>query len=170
MVIEQRLEQCLVETQILRVPEIGKPDGHGLMTCRRLGPVGAAEMVPPGKRESEVCVGLDGRRRMMHTMHIWRDDEEPEHTISDQGNTDVGVIEHGTSIQQHLEREHRQRRGPKGTDGCELDQHGEEDFARMKPRTRGDVYIDVGMMHTVQAPENRYRVKQHMLQVDGEIQ
>src|SRR5207248_665681 len=60
--------------------------------------------------------------------------------------------------------------GPKGTDGCELDQHGEEDFARMKPRTRGDVYIDVGMMHTVQAPENRYRVKQHMLQVDGEIQ
>src|SRR6266700_8365367 len=64
MVIEQRLEQCLVETQILRVPEIGKPDGHGLMTCRRLGPVGAAELVPPGKRESEVCVGLVVRWRM----------------------------------------------------------------------------------------------------------
>ena len=40
----------------------------------------------------------------------------------------------------------------------------------MKPRTRGDVYIDVGVVHTMQAPENRHRVKQHMLQVDGEIQ
>ena len=167
--MEQWLEQCLVETQILAVSEAHEPDGHGLVACRRLRSVGAAEIVPPGKCEAEVCVGLDRRRRMMHAMHIGRDDEEPEHTISAQGKTEVGVIEHGTDIQEHFEREHRQRRCPKGADGRELEQHGEENFSRMKPRARGDVYIDVGVMHTVQAPENRHRVKQHMLQVDGEI-
>ncbi len=170
MAIEQWLEQCLIETQILAVSEARKPDGHGLMTCRRLGPVGAAKIVPPGKREAEVCVGLDRHRRMMHAMHIGRDDEETEHTISDQGKTEVGVIKHGTDIQEHLEREHRQRRCPKGADGRALEQHGEENLPRMKPRTRGDVYIDVGVVHTMQAPEDRHRVKQHMLQVDGEIQ
>jgi hypothetical protein len=40
----------------------------------------------------------------------------------------------------------------------------------MEPRTRGDIHIDVGMVHTMQAPEDRHRVKQHVLQVDGEIQ
>ena len=40
----------------------------------------------------------------------------------------------------------------------------------MKPRSRGDVHIDVGVVHAMQAPEDRHRVKQHMLQVDGEIQ
>ena len=59
MVIEQGLEQCLVKTQILAVSEARKPDDHGLMPCRGLGPVGNAELVPPGKGESEVCVGLD---------------------------------------------------------------------------------------------------------------
>lgn len=40
----------------------------------------------------------------------------------------------------------------------------------MKARTRGDVYIEVGMMHAVQAPQKRHSVKDHMLQVDGEVQ
>src|SRR5436309_14718317 len=108
MVIEQRLEQCLVETQILAVSEGHKPDGHGLMTCRRLGPVGAAEIVPPGKCESEVCVGLDGRRRMMHTMHIWDDDEEPEDTNDGEGQTEVVVMDHRPGRHKQFQIEHRQ--------------------------------------------------------------
>ena len=107
MVIEQWLEQYLVETQILWVPEACKADSHGLVPCRGLDAEGAAEMVPPGKHEAEVRVGLDRRLRMMHAVHVRRDDEEPKHTISAREKTEVRVIKHGTDIQQYLEREYR---------------------------------------------------------------
>jgi hypothetical protein len=40
----------------------------------------------------------------------------------------------------------------------------------MESRTCRDVHIDVSMMHTVHAPQDRHGVKHDMLQVDGEVQ
>jgi len=107
---------------------------------------------------------------MMNPVHVRGDDEQPQRTIEPRDETQVGVVEHGAYVQQHLEQEHGQRGCPEGADGGELEQHRGKDLRRMKARTRGDVYIEVGMMHAVQAPQKRHSVKDHMLQIDGEVQ
>ena len=40
----------------------------------------------------------------------------------------------------------------------------------MKPRTGSDIEIEIGMMHTVQSPEQGYSMEHDMLQVNGHIQ
>src|SRR3984893_17177035 len=91
--IKQRLEQRLVEAQMVRISEPGQPHRHVLMTCRGLGPVRPAEVVPAGKRETEVRVRLDPLHRVVHTMHVWGDDSEPQDTINPRGETEIGVVE-----------------------------------------------------------------------------
>lgn len=40
----------------------------------------------------------------------------------------------------------------------------------MKPDTGRHVDVEIGMVHAVQPPQRVYRVKKHVLQIDGEIE
>ena len=40
----------------------------------------------------------------------------------------------------------------------------------METRTGGHIDFKVGVMHPVQPPQHRHGVKQHVLQIDGEVE
>ena len=40
----------------------------------------------------------------------------------------------------------------------------------MEPETGGHVELKIGMVHAMETPERRHRMKHHMLEIDGEIQ
>src|SRR5438093_5424240 len=139
------------------------------MPSRGLGPVRPTEMVPPGERETKVAVRLGAPVRVMNTVHVRGDDEEPQDTIEAERETEIGVIEQRPCIQKRLEQEYGYWWRPEGNDGRELDQQGEKDLDRMEPRSRRDVHIDVGMVHAVHTPQDGHSVTQHTLQIDGEV-
>ena len=103
-------------------------------------------------------------------MHLRRHQHPAQPAVDGLAQPQIGVIEHRGSVQQHLEHQHRGRRRPEHRDGRELDQHRQQDLDRMKARAGGDVDVRVGVMHPVQAPQQRHRVEHDMLQIDGKVE
>ena len=113
---------------------------------------------------------LAQEHRVVHAMHVRRDDEEAQRPVEPSGERDVGVVEHGAGVEDHLEQEHRERRSAEQYDHDDLPQHGERDFDRVKAHRRGDVDVAVGVVHLMQAPEDRHLVGDEMLKPDGEVE
>ena len=51
-----------------------------------------------------------------------------------------------------------------------FDRGGQDNLKRVKTQPRGHVELKVGVMHAMQPPERRHGMKEHVLQVDGEVQ
>ncbi len=140
------------------------------MPVTGLGGVGAQKPVPPRQVEAVVAVGFCLDDGMMHPVHVRGDDEQAQHPIDAFGDPDVRVIEHGRRVQKNLENQYRDGGRPKGGDDGQLDPHRQEDFDRVEPKACGYVKAEVGMVHPVQPPKRRHGMKQHMLEIDREIQ
>jgi hypothetical protein len=59
---------------------------------------------------------------VVHAVHVRRDDKPAQHSVRPGGQSDVAVVEHRRSVEQHLEDHHRQHRRPEHGDVGELDQ------------------------------------------------
>ena len=107
---------------------------------------------------------------MVDAVHIGGDDEQPEQAVEPHPQADVPMAEHRGPVQQDLEDDNRQGGNAEGRHRRKFDQRGEEDLQGVKPQPRGDVYVEIGVVHTVEAPEEGERVKQHMLEVDDQVE
>ena len=59
---------------------------------------------------------------------------------------------------------------PSSNNGGKLDDHREDNLARMEPQPRGDVEFQIRVMHPMQPPKQRHGMKHHMLAVDRQIE
>jgi len=91
-------------------------------------------------------------------------------TVEPSRQRDIGMVEHGAGVEDHLEQEHRQGRSAKRHHHHDLPQHGERDLDGVKPHRRGHVDVAIGVMHLVQAPEQRNFVRGQMLHPDGKVE
>jgi hypothetical protein len=82
---------------------------------------------------------------------------------------DVAVVEHRGGVEHHFEDHHGDHRRPEHADGGELDQHRQNDFQRMKARAGGQVVIQIGVMHSMQPPQQRHGMHHDVLQPDDEV-
>ena len=83
---------------------------------------------------------------------------------------DVPVAEHRGPVQQDLEDEDRQGGNAEGRHRRKFDQRGEVDLQGVKAQPRGDVDVEIGVVHAVEAPEEREHVEHHVLEVDDQIE
>ena len=81
VVIAKGLPQHAIETQFSGIAELLDSDRHGLVAGLRLGPIGAEQTIPPGKIEAEIAVGLGRQDRMVHAVHVGRDDQPAYHPV-----------------------------------------------------------------------------------------
>ena len=73
-------------------------------------------------------------------------------------------------VEQHLEDEHGDCRRPEQQDYRRFDAEGEHDFDGVEAQSGGHIDIQIGMVDHVQPPEQRNRVKDHVLEIDGQVQ
>ena len=140
------------------------------MTQRRLRTVSAEQAIPPGQVEAEIAIGLLPVDRVVNAMHLGRHDDEAQHAIKPRRQADIAVVEHGRGVEQHLEDQHGQRRRAEHQDGGELDDHREDNLARMEAQPGGDIEFQIRVVHTMQPPQQRHGMKDHMLTVDRQIE
>ena len=91
-------------------------------------------------------------------------------TVKSLRDADVAVIEHRGRVEKDFKNQNRNSRRSQRRDRAKLDRHREQNFDRMKAQAGGHVELEIGMMHPMQPPEGRDRVKEDVLQVDGEIE
>ena len=99
-----------------------------------------------------------------------RHHDEAQDAIEPERQPHIAVVEERGGVQQDFEDEHGNGWCTEHGDGRELDQHGKKDFAGMKPQSGRHIEFQIGVMHPVQAPQQRHRVKRDMLTVDCEIE
>ena len=66
--------------------------------------------------------------------------------------------------------EHGQRRRANRRNDGELDEHREHNLDRVEAQPCRHVKFQIGMMHAMQPPQRRHRMKQHVLEVDREVE
>ena len=59
---------------------------------------------------------------------------------------------------------------PTSTTTAHLEQHRQHDLDRMETQPGGYIDVEVGVVHPVQPPQQRYFMKRHVLGVDREIE
>ena len=114
-----------------------QPDGHAVMSGRRLGRVGAAESVPQGKGKAEIGIGLFHDDGMMNPVHVRGDEKKADEPVNFGRNVNIGVVEHGRGIEQNFKGQHRPRRESERGHGSQLDEQRNNDsrFAQTNART-----------------------------------
>jgi hypothetical protein len=80
------------------------------------------------------------------------------------------MVEQRRRVEKHLEQEHTSGRGTEGSNHRQLDPHRQQDLDRVEADAGGDVELEIGVVHAVQAPQDRYGMKRRMLKIDGEIE
>ena len=136
----------------------------------RLPPIGAEEPIPPRQGKPEVGVRLRRISGVMHTMHVWRDEDRSEQAIDRSGQPQVGVAEERAGIEQDLEQNDRRHRWPENRNRPRLEPHGEQHLDRVEAQPGGHIELGVRVVHPVHPPQQRHRVKQPVLEVNCEIQ
>ena len=59
---------------------------------------------------------------------------------------------------------------PSTRTAAELDDHREDNLARMETQPRGDIEFQIRVVHPMQSPQHRHGMKDHMLTVDHQIE
>jgi len=106
---------------------------------------------------------------MMHAMHIGCNDNQTEQAINTRRYAQVAVIKKGAGIEHHLKDHNSDCRRPEESNGAHLDTQGDQDLNRVKAVSTGNIQIQVGMVHPVEAPEERNPVKAAVLQVNNQV-
>ena len=166
----QRLPEHAIEPQLPRLAKAIDAKRHAVMPQSGLVTVGAEQAIPPGDIEAVVAFGFAPIDRVVHAMHIRRDDKKAQHSIDLNRQTDIPVVEHGCSVEHDLEDHHCDGGSAEHENGGKLDQHRDYNFARMKTQPRRNVEFQIRVMHPMQPPEERNSVEQQVLAVDRQIE
>ena len=109
--------------------------------------------------------------RMMDAVHVGRDDESSAaRDRAARGRRTLPWLNIAVAFSSTSKISTATAGAPSDRDDRELDQHRQQDLDRMKARAGGHVEVEIGVMHPVQAPQQRHRVEHDVLQVDGKIE
>ena len=86
------------------------------------------------------------------------------------GSLQIGVIEHRHAVQDGLERDHRRGRGAQKGHDRHFQSHRKRDLTGMKAHGRRHVHIAVGVVDTMETPQQPDAMHGDMLPVDYDIQ
>ena len=64
----------------------------------------------------------------------------------------------------------RQRRRAEGGDDDELDHHRQKDLDRVEAHPCAHVEFEIGVVHSMQPPQHRHGMEEHMLEVDRKVE
>lgn len=103
-------------------------------------------------------------------MHIWRHHEHSHPRIDVIGNAKVRMIEHRGCVEHDFENQNRRRRRTNDADNRQLESKRQQDFNGVKPASGGHIEIQICVVHAMHPPQRRHCVKDHMLDVDSEIE
>ena len=155
----------------LAPPETGTRETDFMPVCPRWAAHGRCRTsVPPRDTEPEVRIRLGPDRGMVHAVDVGGHDHQPQHPIDGPREGQVGVMEQGRRVQQHLERHDGCRRHAQQCDRGELDQHRQHDFAGVKPDPGAHVHLEIRMVDPVEAPQERDVMESCVLGVDHEVE
>src|SRR5215813_1079788 len=160
----------MAEAQDVADREPGNPDDHRLMPHFGLRAIGPEEAVPPGQGEPEVAVCLHSVDRVVHAVHVRRDDHHPQETIRHPRYPQVGVAPERPGIQHDLENDDSEHRRAEEAHDRTLEPCRQKNLDGMKPYAGRHVQLGVRVMDAVQSPEGGEGVKEHVLQVHGEVE
>lgn len=95
-------DEQLRECETARFSKPRKPDGHTSVSFGQLIPVSAKQPVPLGEIETIVAVRLPYDHGMMYPVHVRCDHKESHCSVELQGQSDIAMIKHARSIQNHF--------------------------------------------------------------------
>lgn len=107
---------------------------------------------------------------MVNPMHVRSYYKKSQAAVHCFGNPDVAVVEPGSSIQHRRKDNYRHDWRPNQGYCRQLDPDGYNYFDRMETIACSDVDIKVGVMHPVEAPENRQKMEEHMLEINDKVE
>lgn len=169
-ITQKRLKHHAIHPEVAWIAELLDADRHRFVSGSGLRSVGAKKSVPPRQVESKIAVGLTHQDRMVDAVHVRRHNEPAQNAVYFARDTNVRVIEYRCSVEQHFECQNRERRRAHGSDHSELDKHRQQNLDRMKAQPRTNIEFEIGVMHPMQAPEARNGMKEHVLQIDREVE
>ena len=91
----------------------------------------------------------------MNTVHVRGDQNTANDAIQFLWQCDVGMVKHGRSIEQNFKYDHSPGRRAKQIDNANLETHRQGNFHGVKADRCGDIKFNIGVMHAVNAPEQR---------------
>jgi hypothetical protein len=149
---------------------LAKPNRHAFVALHRLGLIGTHEAVPPGEIKTKIAIMFLDHDGMVDAVHLRRDHEESQNLIESLRQLDIAMVEHAGRIEEHFKEDYGYSRGPQNYYGCHLNAHGQEYLERVETNPGGDIEIEVCMVHSMEAPEKRQRVKHGVLEIDNEVE
>ena len=101
-----------MQSQTSWVPKLAKAYHHAFVALHRLSVIRTHEAVPPGEIKTKIAIVFLDHDGMVDTVHLGRDDYEPQYPIDLFRQSDIAVVEHARRIQKHFKEDYRHSRGP----------------------------------------------------------
>ena len=92
-----------------------KPDGHAQLARFRLGEISPEQAVPERQVESVIAVMLAAQHRVMHPVHVRRDDEKPQHSVEPGGSAILAWLNMAQALRITSNRNTAKGEAPSGT-------------------------------------------------------
>lgn len=85
------------------ISELFQTKSHALMTSDWFSSVRPEQSIPPRHVETTIRIGFHRHNRMVHAMHIGRDDHPPEDAIECCRYAHVTMVEHRGGVEEDFE-------------------------------------------------------------------
>ncbi len=103
---EERQDKQPRQRQTFWLMKLAKADGHAFVAPCRLILICAQKAVPPWEIKPKSTIMFLDNHRMVYSVHLWRDDQESQHTVDSIRQSDIAVIEHAGSVKKHLKKDY----------------------------------------------------------------
>src|SRR5437660_5919436 len=117
----KRLQKHTEQPEFFWVAELLDSKGDPVVTGRGLGAISAEKAVPNRQIKTEIAVGFRNDNRVVHPMHVWRDDEPANHPLQARRDKNIAVVEHRRGIEQNFKEQHAERWRAHSADRAKFD-------------------------------------------------
>ena len=114
--------------------------------------VRAEKPVPKGKDVSIVRVGLPLLTRVMHLVHMRRDNQQSQHAIQRTVQLDVGVLQLRVQAGENQINNNHPERETDYQDGRQLPKYSPDGFSRMLAKSSRHINCSFGVMDAMELP------------------
>jgi hypothetical protein len=125
--------------------------------------------IPPGERVRQVGLAFLDVLRVMNSVHLRRHKTEPQYAIQASRDAKIAVLNERLAHSEKLRRENCYGTCTESGDGGKIDRRRDNRFKRMESKTRREIKLLIGVMCTVDSPQQRYTMKKEMLGIRDQI-
>ena len=96
---------------------------HVIMTLFRLVNIGSEHVIPDGEIEAVIGIGFLMDDGVVNPMHVRRHDDPAQYTVHPERQSEIGMIEHGPTVEHNLKYQNSQGRRAKQHDQKRFPRH-----------------------------------------------